>query len=84
MGLPFLIGEQLSGRLCMKADRQAGVLRVNAAWHEDGVDADAASHAIAPALKDMRQWLDLSRIDVAGPGNMAAELKAATQSPASS
>ena len=34
--LPVLIGEQLAGRLCMKADRQAGILRVNAAWHEAG------------------------------------------------
>ena len=78
--LPILIGEQLSGRLCMKADRQAGTLRINAAWHEDGVDPGAASQAIAPALHDMSQWLDLERVDIAGRGNMAAELKTAFKS----
>lgn len=75
--LPFLIGERLSGRLCMKADRQAGMLRVNAAWHEEGVDAGDASKAIAPALHDMRQWLDLDAVRIADPGNMATDLKAA-------
>jgi len=72
--LPFLIGEKLSGRLCMKADRQAGILRVNAAWHEDGVEAGSASQAIAPALHDMCQWLDLERVEIAGRGNMAKPL----------
>ena len=75
--LPFIIGERLSGRLCMKADRQAGILRVNAAWHEDGVDAGAASQAITPALHDMRQWLDLESVEVAELGNMAKALKTA-------
>ncbi len=75
--LPFLIGEQLSGRLCMKADRQAGILRINTAWHEDGVDAGSASEAIAPALHDMSRWLGLERLEIAGQGNMATALKAA-------
>ncbi len=78
--LPILIGEHLSGRLCMKADRQAGTLRINAAWHEDGVDPGAVSEAIAPALHDMSQWLDLERVEIAGPGNMATELKTAFRS----
>ena len=73
--LPFLIGEKLSGRLCMKADRQAGILRVNAAWNEDNVDPGAASEAIAPALRDMSRWLDLERVEVAGQGNMAKTLE---------
>ncbi len=75
--LPVLIGERLSGRLCMKADRQAGTLRVNAAWHEDGVDPDAASEAIAPALHDMSRWLDLESVEIAGSGNMASSLNSA-------
>lgn len=75
--LPFLTGEQLAGRLCMKADRQAGTLRVNAAWHEDGADPGAASDAIAPALHDMSQWLDLERVEISGRGNMAKTLKSA-------
>lgn len=75
--LPFLIGEKLSGRLCLKADRQAGILRVNAAWHEDGIDAGAASQAVVPALYEMSQWLDLECVKIAERGNMAKALKAA-------
>ena len=77
--LPILIGEHLSGRLCMKADRQAGTLRVNAAWHEDGIDPGAASEAIAPALHDMSRWLDLERVEIAGRGNMAAATQECVQ-----
>lgn len=78
--LPILIGEHLSGRLCMKADRQAGTLRVNAAWHEDGIDPGAASESIAPALHNMSRWLDLERVEIAGRGNMATQLKTAFKS----
>jgi uncharacterized protein YcaQ len=72
--LPILVGEKLAGRLCMKADRQAGVLRVNAAWHEDDIDAGATAEAIAPALADMQQWIGLERVEVVKRGSMAAAL----------
>ena len=61
----------------MKADRQAGTLRINAAWHEDGVDPGATCEAIAPLLLDMSRWLDLERVEIAGRGNMAKALKTA-------
>ncbi|MGI9513173.1 MAG: winged helix-turn-helix domain-containing protein [Anderseniella sp.] len=75
--LPVLIGEQLAGRLCMKADRQAGTLRINAAWHEDGVNPTTASQAIAPALHTMSRWLELERVEITGQGNMATALQGA-------
>ena len=78
--LPVLIGEQLAGRLCMKADRQAGILRVNAAWHEAGQDPGAAAHAIAPAVQDMCRWLELDRVGIADRGNMATDLNVAIRS----
>ena len=38
--LPFLLDGQLVGRVDLKADRAAGVLRVQGAYAEPGVDAD--------------------------------------------
>jgi uncharacterized protein YcaQ len=58
----------------MKADRQAGVLRVNAAWHESQVDPDATAEAISPALVDMREWMGLDRIEIVNRGNLAKAL----------
>ncbi len=73
--LPVLVGEDLVGRLCMKADRQAGTLRINAAWHEDDVQPGLVAEAIFPALADMAQWLGLERVEVADRGNLAKALQ---------
>ncbi len=75
--LPVLMGRQLVGRLCMKADRQAGVLRVNAAWHEDDASPEEAAQQVAPCLAAMRQWLGLERTEIASRGNLATALKPA-------
>ena len=73
--LPVLVGEDLVGRLCMKADRQAGTLRVNAAWHEDDVQPGNVAEAIAPTLAEMAQWLGLERVEVTERGNLAQALR---------
>ncbi len=73
--LPVLVGEDLVGRLCMKADRQAGTLRINAAWHENDVAPEPAAEAIAPTLAEMAQWLGLERVEVADKGNLARALR---------
>ena len=73
--LPVLVGEHLAGRLCMKADRQEGTLRINAAWHEADADPGATAEAIAPALHSMSRWLELERVEIAPRGNMATALR---------
>ena len=45
--LPFLNGEDISGRVCLKADREAGTLRANAIHHEEMVDPAETAKAMA-------------------------------------
>lgn len=73
--LPILAGEDLVGRLCMKADRQASTLRINAAWHENDVAPGPVAEAISPTLEQMAGWLGLERVEVAPRGNLAKALR---------
>ena len=49
--LPLLFGDRLVGRIELRADRKADVLRVLGVWWEDGFDP-LADGAFAPALAD--------------------------------
>jgi uncharacterized protein YcaQ len=73
--LPFLHGEKIVGRLCLKADRATNVLKVNTAHHEDGVVPEAVAPALAKELHRLAAWLDLSDISIARKGNLAAALR---------
>jgi uncharacterized protein YcaQ len=75
--LPFLLGEELVGRVDLKADRQAGVLRVQSAWTEFGVEPREVAAPLADELELAAQWLGLEAIDVRSRGNLAKELAAA-------
>jgi uncharacterized protein len=74
--LPFLHGQRLSGRLCLKADRQTGTLRVNTAHHESGLAAADLAPALFGELQHMARWLGLNDVAVAKTGNLAAALRA--------
>ena len=74
--LPFLLGDRLVGRVDLKADRQAGVLRVQAARAEDGVDRPAVRAALAAELRLLADWLELDGVTVADRGDLAVELAA--------
>jgi len=74
--LPFLQGEAITARVDLKADRQAGVLRVQAAHLEDGADAEAAAPALAGELAAMAGWLGLGAVAVTGRGGLAGRLGA--------
>jgi uncharacterized protein YcaQ len=75
--LPFLLGETLVGRVDLKADRQARVLRVQSAWLELGQDPRNAAQELAEELAVTASWLDLDKIEVMPRGDLSKELAAA-------
>ncbi len=75
--LPFLLGQDLVGRVDLKADRAAGVLLVQAAYAEDGHDRDRVAGELAEALLEMAGWLGLGGVIVRPRGNLVSELSAA-------
>jgi uncharacterized protein len=72
--LPFLLGEDLVARVDLKSDRQAGVLRVQAAHLEPGHDADQVVDELAQELALTVEWLGLDGIEVVLRGDLAAPL----------
>ena len=78
--LPFLLGDQLVARVDLKADRTVGVLRVQAAHAEDGVERSRVAAELAEELRLMADWLELDDVAVAGAGDLAAELSRAAGS----
>ena len=75
--LPFLEGDRLTARFCLKADRQAGLLRVNASHGEEGIDAVRTAEAAAPELRRMAQWLGLADVEAAARGSLAKPIRQA-------
>jgi uncharacterized protein YcaQ len=75
--LPFLLGDRLAGRVDLKADRQAGVLRVQAAHAEAGVDTAEVAAALTAELRLMADWMELEDVAVAGAGDLAPALAVA-------
>lgn len=73
--LPFLEGEAITARVDLKADRKAGVLRVQAAWREDQTGPETATR-LARELTRMAGWLGLDRVETTGKGDLAEALSA--------
>ena len=72
--LPFLHGEDLSGRVCLKADRETGTLRANAIHMEEMVDSEETAKAMAGELVRMAEWLGLPNIEIRKSGNLSIAL----------
>jgi uncharacterized protein len=72
--LPFLLGDSLVARVDLKSDRQAGVLRVPAAFAEPGVDVPYVARELAAELAVTAKWLDLDGVVVGDRGDLAAPL----------
>ncbi|WP_158865014.1 winged helix-turn-helix domain-containing protein [Leifsonia sp. AG29] len=62
--LPILIDDALVGRIDLKSDRQAGVLRVQSAWTEHGAPG-AVVERLLPLLAETAAWQGLAEVEVA-------------------
>ena len=74
--LPVLIDDQLVGRIDLKSDRQARVLRVQSAWAEQHAPAGVEDR-IVPLLEAARAWQGSDSVAFAGKGDLSAALAAA-------
>jgi uncharacterized protein YcaQ len=77
--LPFLLGDRLVGRVDLKSDRVAGVLRVLGAYVESHAKPGAIAGPLARELRTMASWLGLDDVTVARRGTLARELAAAVR-----
>ncbi|WP_282858189.1 winged helix-turn-helix domain-containing protein [Pseudoclavibacter helvolus] len=77
--LPILLGDAVVGRIDLKNDRQARILRVQSAWSEADAPADVAERT-ALLLGDAAAWQNLDDIVVADRGNLARDLSSALTS----
>lgn len=71
--LPVLVGDDIVGRLDLKADRAASALRVQSAWWEASASADAAERIAAELLAAAR-WQGLETVTVSRWGDAADAL----------
>jgi hypothetical protein len=78
--LPFLLGDALVARVDLKTDRGAGVLRVQSAFAEPGVDRTNVAAELATELSVTARWLDLDGVVVADRGDLARPLRDALNS----
>ncbi len=77
--LPVLVDDRVLGRIDLKSDRAAGVLRVQSAWVEPGASASELAARITPVLRRAAGWQGLGEVRVAEPlwGDASAAVRAA-------
>jgi uncharacterized protein YcaQ len=79
--LPFLLGDQLVARVDLKADRQAGVLRAQAAHAEEGAERALVCAALADELRLLADWLELDEVEVSDRGDLSDDLSRVVRRP---
>lgn len=73
--LPVLVDDDLVGRVDLKSDRKARVLRVQSAWSEHGAPDETAARLL-PVLWQAAAWQGLDELVVADRGDLAPALRA--------
>ena len=76
---PFLLDGHLVARVDLKADRAADTLRVVGAFGEPDVSRPRVAAALAGELESMASWLGLGGFSVSNRGDLAPELRAASE-----
>lgn len=71
--LPVLIGDDIVGRIDLKADRASSTLLVQSAWWEHGRPADAAAR-LADEVRAAARWQGLESISVSHWGDATDDL----------
>ena len=72
--MPVLVGDTIVGRLDLKTDRDARLLRVQGAFAEPGVDKGMVAERLHPVLRDMVEFVEVDDYTVAGRGDLAPAL----------
>lgn len=70
---PFLLDERIVARVDLKADRQAGILRVKSAHAEPAAPPETAE-ALYRTLQDMARWLGLHDVEIEPTGDFSQPL----------
>ncbi len=75
--LPILLDDAVVGRIDLKSDRQAGVLRVQSAWTEPGAPT-ATAERLGPLLAETAAWQGLGGVEVSpvARGDLVPALRA--------
>ncbi|GAA1958343.1 winged helix-turn-helix domain-containing protein [Microbacterium deminutum] len=71
--LPVLVGDDIVGRVDLKADRASSTLLVQSAWWEHGTPPDAAAR-VADELRSAAKWQRLKSISVSRWGDAVDDL----------
>lgn len=72
--LPFLLGDQLVGRVDLKADRSSSKLFVQGSYVEKKVNSDRVAQQLSIELNRLRKFLGLNEIVVRRRGNLSTQL----------
>jgi uncharacterized protein YcaQ len=72
--LPFRLGERIVARVDLKADRQAGTLRVLRSHLEPLAEAGETAVRLASELQDLQRWLELDAVNVVRHNGFSRQL----------